>query len=417
MGRAKMLPWQLGEIHVNMDVDTGRWLARSRYRDGSGKSVAIKRQGRTKGGAKQAVRDAVTDAEAKWGAAKKDDVFTVARLAAEWLEVRRPATVVIDPVTQAGTTPTAGLRMQSWLQYEQKLNTHVLPVLGDIAVSALTTPMCQKVIHGLYTIETGTGFRTASLTKQVLQQLLDFAIQQGYRTDNPARSISKIHRKRAKPKAMTPSMVQRVHSAVADRQLEKGVGGPNPASRLADIVILLSATGMRVGEVLAIRWEDVDLLSTPTTVTVSGTLVEGRYFYRQDLRKTGEGDRIYPVTASWASGMLLRRSANAEATPTGAVFGTRNGTFYRPSNFRNDLKKALKAGLISEAITPHTFRRTVASELAEAFDDQAASIQLGHSSPEVTRRSYIARPNLIPDFSAGLGNLAPQDLVIEEAQS
>lgn len=408
MGRVKMLPWQLGEIRATLDDSTGRWLARARYRNGSGKSVPIKRQGRTKGGAKQAVRDAVTDAEARWGSAKRDDVLTVARLAAEWLEVRRPAMVVIDPATQAGTIPTAGLRMQSWLQYEQKLNTHVIPVLGDTAVSALTTPMCQKVIHDLYDIEVGTGFRTASLTKQVLQQLLDFAIQQGYRTDNPVRSVSKIPRKRAKPKTMTPSTVQRVHAAVAGRQPESGVGGSSPTSRLADIVTLLSATGMRVGEVLALRWEDVDLLSTPPTVTVSGTLVEGRYFYRQDLRKAGEEDLIYPLT-SWASGMLLRRSAYAEAAATGAVFGTRNGTFYRPSNFRTDLKKALKAGLISEAITPHTFRRTVASELAVALDDQSASIQLGHSSPEVTRRSYIARPNMIPDFSAGLGNLAPKN--------
>lgn len=402
-----MLPWQPGEINTKKDKATGRWVARARYRDGAGKSVPIKRQGRTAGGAKQALRAAVRAAEENWGEASSASPLTVARLAAEWLQVIRPASVVIDPQTQSGSTPTAGLRMQSWLQYEQKLTAHVIPVLGDIPVETLTTPQCQRAIHALYDVEAGTGFRTASLTKQVFQQLLDHAVQQGYRNDNPVRSISKIPRKREKPKIMTPNTVRRVHTAVAERQVEPGVGGPKPTSRLADAVLLIAATGMRVGEVLAIRWEDVDLSSTPPTVTVSGTLVEGRYFYRQDFPKSEDSERIYPITVPWASGMLLRRSANAEATRTGAVFGTRNGTFWRPSNFRKDFARALEAAGITETVTPHSFRRTVATELAEWYNDQSASIQLGHSSPEVTRRSYIVRPKLIPDFGEGLANLAP----------
>ena len=408
MARVKMLPWQPDSFNTRKDETTGRWVAQTRYRDGAGESVMIKRQGRTKGAAEQAVRVAIREAENDWGAASRTSLLTVARLAAEWLDVIRPASVVIDPQTQSGSTPTAGLRMQSWLQYEQKLTTHVIPVLGDIPVETLTTPQCQRAIHALYDIEAGTGFRTAALTKQVLQQLLDHAVQQGYRTDNPVRSISKIPRKREKPKIMTPTTVRRVHAAVTERQVEPGVGGPKPTSRLADAVVLIAATGMRVREVLAIRWEDVDLSSTPPTVTVSGTLVEGRYFYRQDFPKSEDSERIYPITVPWASCMLLRRSANAEATRRGAVFGTRNGTFWRPSNFRKDFARALKAAGITEAVTAHTFRRTVASQRAEWFNGPSASIQLGHSSPEVTRRSYIVRPKLIPDFGEGLANLAPE---------
>lgn len=410
MARAKMLPWQPGSFNTKKDETTGRWVARTRYRDGAGESVMIKRQGRTKGAAEQAVRAAIRLAENNWGTANSTNPLTVGWLAAEWLDVIRPASVVIDPQTQSGSTPTAGLRMQSWLQYQQKLATHVIPVLGNVPVEVLTTPECQRAIHALYDVEAGTGFRTAALTKQVLQQLLDYAVQQGYRSDNPVRSISRIPRKRTKPKIMTPTTVRKVHAAVGERQVEPGVGGPKPTSRLKDAVLLLAATGMRVGEVLAIRWEDIDLSSTPPTVTVSGTLVEGRYFYRQDFPKSEDSERIYPITVPWAAGMLLRRSANAEATRTGAVFGTRNGTFWRPSNFRKDFARALDVAGITEAVTPHTFRRTVASQLAEWYSDQSASIQLGHSSPEVTRRSYIARPKLIPDFGEGLANLAPSKI-------
>lgn len=150
----------------------------------------IKRQGRTKGGAELAVRKAIRKAEKEWGAGNKNVVMTVAVLAAEWLEVRKPAAVKVDPETQSGGVPAEGqLRRQSWNQYRQKLRDHALPALGEIPVSELNTPMCQNVIHGLYDLEAGRGFRTAALTREVLMQVLDFGIQQGYRADNPVRSV------------------------------------------------------------------------------------------------------------------------------------------------------------------------------------------------------------------------------------
>lgn len=263
------------------------------------------------------------------GPGNKNVVVTVAVLAAEWLEVRKPAAVKIDPGSQSGGVPAEGqLRRQSWNQYRQKLRDRALPALGEIPVSELNTPMCQKAIHGLYDLEAGKGFRTAALTREVLMQVLDFGIQQGYRADNPVRSVSRIPNKRPKPKSMTPNTARNVHSAVAQHQTEPGIGGPKPTSRLADIMLLLAATGMRIGEVLALRWQDVDLAATPPVVTVTGTLVEGESgFYRQEVGKTSSSNRSFPITVPWAAGMLLRRSTNAIPTDTGAVFATRNGTF------------------------------------------------------------------------------------------
>lgn len=60
----------------------------------------------------------------------------------------------------------------------------------------------------------------------------------------------------------------------------------------------------------------------------------------------------------------------------------------------------MKAGRISEKITPHTFRSTVGSQIAEMFDDEAAQKQLGHSSPDTTRKYYIQRPDVVPDYSS-----------------
>lgn len=408
MGRAKTPAWQPTAFQTKLDEKTGRWVARTRYRDGKEQLVMIKRQGRTKGAAEQAVRAAIKRAEKSWGEAPKTTTLTVAILAAEWLDLRKPAAVEVDPETQSGGVPAEGqLRMQSWNQYRQKLRDHALPVLGAIPVAELSTPMCQKALHGLYDVETGRGFRTASLTKEVLMQVLDYAVQQGHRVDNPVRSVSRIPNKRPKPKSMKPETVRRVHSAVALRQIEPGIGGPKPTSRLADIVLLLAATGMRISEALAVRWQDVDLAATPPIVTVTGTLVEGSSFYRQEVGKTDGSFRAFPITVPWAAAMLLRRSANALPTATDALFATRNGTFVRPSNFRSDLGKALSAAGIFAGITPKSFRATVASELAKKYGAEAASVMLGHSSIETTLRHYIEREALTPEVTEGLKNMAP----------
>lgn len=160
--------------------------------------------------------------------------------------------------------------------------------------------------------------------------------------------------------------------------------GPKPTGRLSDVVEFLFATGVRIGEAVAVRWDDIHFDGDRILVTVSGTLVEkDGLFYRQDYPKT-DSQRILQLTQDWIQAMIRQRHRNKRPTRTNAVFATRNGTFVRPSNLRSDLKKAKTAAHISEKITPYLFRSTVSSEIAEHYRDEAAQQQLGHSSPETT---------------------------------
>jgi hypothetical protein len=58
---------------------------------------------------------------------------------------------------------------------------------------------------------------------------------------------------------------------------------------------------------------------------------------------------------------------------------------------------------------PHTFRRTVATLISEATTSKLASRQLGHSSSQVTRDHYIAKPPISADLSGLLERLAASD--------
>lgn len=413
MARSKTPTWQPLKISTTMDEATGVWTARSRYYDAQARRHDIKRSGRTAGGAKLALQTAIRLAEQEAHRAKEEQeaeavvALTVGELAESWLEARRPAPLRYDAATQAGTTPTLGLRVQTWEKYSAIVRDHILPSLGSLSVEELSTPDCEKAVHGLYDKSAGTGYRTAAAARQVLQQVFDYATRQGHRPDNPVRSVTKVPKLRKDPTRMSPETVRGVHEAVRSHHVEPGKGGPKPTSRLSDIVLLLAATGMRIGELLALRWQDVNVRSVPMTVTVSGTLVEQKSFFRQGYPKSSKSHRSIPLTEDWITSMILRRLENSQSTPTGAVFATRNGTFMRPSNFRTSLKKALGSADNFGGITPHSFRRTVASAVSEEFGDEAAAQLLGHASPQTTRDSYIQRPDVVPDFSAGLRNLGP----------
>lgn len=57
-------------------------------------------------------------------------------------------------------------------------------------------------------------------------------------------------------------------------------------------------------------------------------------------------------------------------------------------------------------MTPHTFRKTVATLISERVSSETASQQLGHSSPAITREFYIAKPAIAADVAHVLQELS-----------
>ena len=72
-------------------------------------------------------------------------------------------------------------------------------------------------------------------------------------------------------------------------------------------------------------------------------------------------------------------------------------------------RSVVRGGRSSDWVTPHTFRKTVATLISEATTSELASRQLGHSSSQVTRDHYIAKPPVSADLSELLERLAESD--------
>jgi integrase len=168
---------------------------------------------------------------------------------------------------------------------------------------------------------------------------------------------------------------------------------------MPDIVDMLLATGCRVGEVLAIRWTDVDLAADRPTVAINGTIKteKGRGTYRKPKPKTDSSVRVITLPP-FAVEVLLRRRVEEPANHFNAVFATRNGKWRQVSNVEKRWR-AIREDTGLEWVTPHVFRKTVATLIDRLADKETAASLLGHSSSATTTEFYIQRDVAAPDVS------------------
>ncbi|HYH73879.1 MAG TPA: tyrosine-type recombinase/integrase [Nocardioides sp.] len=130
----------------------------------------------------------------------------------------------------------------------------------------------------------------------------------------------------------------------------------------------------------------------------------GKGTYRKASPKSNASVRTV-VLSGFAMAVLRRRRPAARDSPIDAVFPTRNGTWQQVNNVERRWRQIREdTGL--EWVTPHTFRKTVATLISERVNTETASQQLGHSSPAITREFYISKPEIAADVAHVVDELA-----------
>lgn len=313
-----------------------------------------------------------------------------------------------------------GVKPQTAGQYRQVWATHGAAQLGGLRVTELPTSRANAHIQA---VAARTSSQAANL-RIILRGMFSMVVRFDVLAVNPIveTRTAKVERKPAR--ALTSDEFHRVRAAVTEYAAARSVGGPKPGRLLLPFIDVLAATGGRPGEVLALRWEDVDLLADPPTVTFSGTLVdhsrvEGRPLHRQEKRKHGAP----PHTVALPSfGVEALTGLLGETGPEGAVFTSRTGGWLSLANLRRALRAALPEELAW--VTPHSFRRTVATVVRDDHGPALAQQQLSHSKLATTEAHYLQRQTQGPDVRKTLdrfaaGNVADESIrkVSSEADS
>lgn len=190
----------------------------------------------------------------------------------------------------------------------------------------------------------------------------------GYIQHNPALKTRLPRRVYSEPRvALPPEQVRKLAAALDE-----------PARSLA---LLLALTGLRVGELLALRWGNVDVKAQ--VLRVSETVYEGHF----DKPKTKRSARIVPFGTQTAEIFVALRPHGVD--PNALVFASKEGT---PLDRRNLLKRYVKpaAKKMGLHVNWHLLRHSYATML-DGVGTPLGTIQslLGHATPEITREYYL----------------------------
>jgi integrase len=223
----------------------------------------------------------------------------------------------------------------------------------------------------------------------VLVQALNFAIDQGERTTNPAEKV-RIPKVTQKPgRSLTP---EEIHAILP-------VCDQHPYG----LAIRLALMGLRRGELPGLRWDDFD--------EVSGTLTVRRQIQRIDKQWTPiepKRDSARMLTLGPKLVAALRQYRWDQATmrdamgwsESGYIFvSLRNGGICPPPTIYDAWRDIATAAGIEPAPRLHDCRHTAATTLiADGTDIASVSGVLGHASPQVTLSVYA---HVLPHKVAG----------------
>jgi len=366
-------------------VREGAYRARTRIRDRDGATREVTATGTTKAAAERALREKLVDRATPTRQAITADT-TVAKLASLWLKYLR------DEGRIEATTVN---------EYERVLTNVVIPELGGLRLREVTTSRLDLFLVRLRATSTSRQRKT----KVVMGAMLGMAVRHDALAVNPVQQTSRIHRDRSETRSLTLEDLNTVRTALRAWTLQQRPG-PKASSDMTDIIDLMLATGARIGEILALRWTDVALDATRPNLTINGTIKTepGKGTYRKASPKSDASVRTV-VLPDFAVTAMKRRRAASPDNPNDAVFPTRNGTWQQVNNVERRWRQIRKdTGL--DWVTPHTFRKTVATLISERVDAETASQQLGHSSPAITREFYISKPAIAADVAHVLEELA-----------
>ncbi len=231
-------------------------------------------------------------------------------------------------------------------EYERVLYNLVVPRLGDVRLYELTTNRVNVVLAELG----AQSLNRQRKVKVVTGAMLDAAVGQGALTVNPVRGSMRISRPARDHRSLTPAELKAVRAAVR-AWLGKERSGPKSSGDIADTIELMLAVGARIGEVLALRWADIDLGTRIVEINATIKTESGVGTFRKPLARP----RMVAMPESAASVLQARRRSMPDNF-LDAVFPTRNVTWQQVNNVERRWRQIRReAGL--DWITPDLFRR------------------------------------------------------------
>jgi len=249
---------------------------------------------------------------------------------------------------------------------------HIVPFFGQMRLDEITLPHVREFMKALLAKELSP--KTVLNAMVVLKEMFKHAVQWGYLDVNPAQYAERPRSEDQEMQILTPPEIRRLLDAADE-----------PVRTLLLCAVL---TGMRRGELLGLRWEDIDL--EDHRIFVRRALWRGKFVTPKSRRSRRTIDLAPTLRAA-----LAKVPSRFQA---GLVFCSPDGEPINPDTFaQRDWARALRRAELRR-IRFHDLRHTYASLLiAQGAHPKYIQTQLGHASIQTTLDRY---GHLMPDVHA-----------------
>src|SRR5829696_8490988 len=285
------------------------------------------------------------------------------------------------------------VRQSTFDRYEIAIRVHIKPVLGRLKL----TKLAPSHLVGFYQDKLAAEVAPARVNK--LHVALHKALDQAVKWHMIPRNIAEV----VKAPRPSPEEIRPLNREQAKTLLEVA----REEDRFEALYMLAVTTGLRQGELLGLKWEDVDLEDGVVRVRRTLARHKGRLVLGEP--KTKRSRRTVQLTQAAVEaleGHFARQTAQRNLLGElyehqGLVFATQRGTLVNPTNLRKRSFEPLleKAGL--PAIRFHDLRHTCATLLLSSnVNPKIVSEMLGHATIAITLDTYS---HVLPNMQEGAG--------------
>lgn len=273
------------------------------------------------------------------------------------------------------------VKRRTFVLYSKIVHRHLISEIGNIDITEITPFLLQRFITKLLNsgnLKTGKGLSHNSVNAiiTVVQNSLRTAYMLGYINNYPADKIKRPKPEEKKVECFSFTEQKKIEQYILSKEKSKLYG-----------ILLYLYSGLRIGELLALEWNDIDFVKGELTVSKNchdGKNKNGVFARITDTPKTQSSIRTIPLPKQLMP--ILRKMKN-KSESIYVVSNGRNPIFIR--SYQRSFELILKK-LDIEHKGFRSLRHTFATRALECgMDVKTLSEILGHKPPTVTRNRYV----------------------------
>ena len=310
----------------------------------------------------------------------------------DWIE----RSIIVDKYI--GKLPGSAYTVQSWFQYyielikspimkERSIELYssvfrngIAPYIGKRRLTSVQPLHCQNVLDSA--IDRGLSDQTFKKIRSFMRDMFECAFDYGYIASNPVKASVQMNRRESikRERVILTATEQRMFIREAKK------------SSAYSVFAFALQTGVRIGELCALRWNDVNFRKKMIYIKQTGRWHHGKFIAASP--KTVSSKRMIPMTQKCEEILQSLKKNYDDIFPTdykeeGYIFLNSEGEVLRYNYIQHELTSVTTAAGLPR-LTMHGLRHTFATRCIEAgMRPKTLQVLLGHASVDFTMNLYV----------------------------